>query len=89
MGRKATFEIDPQELYYLYNTEGMSTVAIAKQFGLKQPNGAWDAPRIQRLLKKYNFNTRDKSQAQALALETGRLHIQRRAGRGRSTRRLK
>jgi len=71
MGRKADFVIDPQELHRMYIEEGMSTVAIAKQFKLKQPNGAWDAPRIQRLLNKYNINTRSKSEAQALALETG------------------
>ena len=71
MGRQQTFEIDPKELWRLYNDEGMPTVAIARQYNLYQKNGSIDAPKIQRLLKKYNFNTRNKSQAQSLALETG------------------
>ena len=39
MDRQQTFEIDPKELWRLYNDEAMSTVAIAKAYNLKQKSG--------------------------------------------------
>ena len=71
MTRQPTWDIDPKELHRLYVTEGHSTLAIAKQYGLKQKSGNWDAPKVQRALERNQIPVRSKQAAAKLSLETG------------------
>jgi len=69
--KRTKFNILPDDLYDLYVVNELSTVQIAKHYGLYFQDGKPNAPLVQRALDRYNIPQRSKSTAQRLALEKG------------------
>ena len=71
MGRTVAHDIPVKDLQYAYTTEGKSTVQIAREYGIFFADGRPNHSAVQRMLKRYGIQTRDKSLAQVVALELG------------------